>query len=117
MKRKWREKARAARDEEESKQGEEDDEDEEESMQGAEASAREGAFHLDLSDEQALSLHDLLPEAYRSKERYSKTLKDLVKNLNRNVFITQEELPEVMMTTQHLHTGEEFRTYLKKNNL
>ena len=87
-------------------------------MQGAEESAREGAFKLDLSDEQALSLHDLLPDAKRSKERYSKTLKNLVKNLNRNVFITQEELPDnVMMSTKHLHTGLEFRKYLKDNHL
>ena len=86
------------------------EEDEEKSKQGAEESAREESFQLDLSDEQAISLHDLLPDAKRSKERYSKTLKNLVKNLNRNVFITQEELPDnVMMSTQHLHTGEKFK--------
>ena len=70
-----------------------------------------------MTDEQAITLRDLLPEAYRSKERYNKTMKDLVVNLNRRIFITQEELPNVMMTTQHLHTGEAFRTNLKKNNL
>ena len=86
-------------------------------MQGAEDNAREGPFQLDMTDEHAISLHDLLPEAYRSKERYSKKLKDLVKTLNRNVFITQKELPDVMMSTQHLHLGEEFRAYLKKNHL
>jgi hypothetical protein len=86
-------------------------------MQGAEESAREGAFQLDMTDEHAITLHDLLPEAYRSKERCSKKLKDLVMNLNRRIFIMQEELPNIMMTTQHLHTGEAFRAYLKKNNL
>ena len=93
------------------------EEDEEESKQGEEDSAREGAFQLDMTDENAITLRDLLPEAYRSKERCSKKLKDLVMTLNRRVFITQEELPDVMMPSQHLHTGEAFRAYLKKNHL
>jgi hypothetical protein len=77
MKRKWREKARVVRDEEE----------------GEEESAVEVAFQLDMSDEQATTLHDILPDAQRSKVKHDKKLKDLVKNLNSRVFITPETLP------------------------
>ena len=48
------EKARAPRDQEE----------------GEEESAVEGAFQLDMTDEQATTLHDLLPDAHRSKVKY-----------------------------------------------
>ena len=37
--------------------------DEEESKQGLEDSAIEGAFQLSMTDEHAISLHNLLPEA------------------------------------------------------
>jgi hypothetical protein len=38
--------------------------------EGEEESAREGAFQLDMTDEQATTLHDLLPDAQRSKVKY-----------------------------------------------
>ena len=52
--RKLNEKARAARSEEE----------------GEEESAVEVAFQLDMTDEQATTLHDLLPDAQRSKVKH-----------------------------------------------
>ena len=48
--RKLNEKARSAREEEES--------------------ANEGAFQLDMSDEQATTLHDILPDEQRSKVKH-----------------------------------------------
>jgi hypothetical protein len=38
--------------------------------EGEEESAGEGAFQLDMTDEQATTLHDLLPDAQRSKVKY-----------------------------------------------
>ena len=52
--RRRRENARVVRDEEE----------------GEEESAAEGAFQLDMTDEQATILHDLLPDAQRSKVKH-----------------------------------------------
>ena len=52
--RKVNEKARVVRDEEE----------------GEEESAVEVAFQLDMTDEQATTLHDLLPDAQRSKVKH-----------------------------------------------
>jgi hypothetical protein len=100
--RKLNEKARVVRDEEE----------------GEEESAVEGAFQLDMSDEQATTLHDILPDAQRSKVKHDKKLKDLVKNLNSRVFITPETLPaNTRFQTQCFHNAERFEKFLKDNNL